>query len=96
MDDVTAHLLTLVTMMRENHIFIKIMQQSVSQAFYYISAFTLNELLRDKSLCRPKYGFQIKLSISVLDMWLASVDDKGDDTWSLPRYVFICFDNRIN
>ncbi|EGG22870.1 hypothetical protein DFA_05000 [Cavenderia fasciculata] len=68
-----------MTMMKDKYVFDSIIQQFFSQTFYYISNSLLNEILEGGSSnnsCSPSSGFKIKLSLSKIEDWVASSEER--------------------
>jgi len=68
-----------LNMMKDKFVFDSIIQQFYSQVFHFVSYSLLNDILNQEhqqSSCSPTFGFTIKLSLSKIEDWLSSIDDR--------------------
>ncbi|KAF2069085.1 hypothetical protein CYY_009596 [Polysphondylium violaceum] len=67
-----------LNMMKDKFVFDAIIQQFFSQVFHFISFSLLNDILNQEhqASCSPTFGFTIKLSLSKIEDWLSTIDDR--------------------
>ncbi|KAN0003700.1 hypothetical protein ACTFIZ_009866 [Dictyostelium cf. discoideum] len=65
-----------INLLKDKFIFDSIIQQFFSQTFHFISYTLLNEVLNGENYCTPSSGFKIKLSLSKMDDWLSSSEER--------------------
>jgi len=51
-------------------LFDSVMEQLMNQVFFFINATLFNHLIEHPDLCTPSTGFQLKLSLSLLEDWI--------------------------
>ncbi|KAN0035296.1 hypothetical protein ACTA71_004561 [Dictyostelium dimigraforme] len=65
-----------MNLLKDKFIFDSIIQQFFSQTFHFISYTLLNEVLNGENYCTPSSGFKIKLSLSKMDDWVSSSEER--------------------
>ncbi|KAK5577558.1 hypothetical protein RB653_002501 [Dictyostelium firmibasis] len=65
-----------MNLLKDKFIFDSIVQQFFSQTFHFISYTLLNEVLNGENFCTPSSGFKIKLSLSKMDDWVSSSEER--------------------
>ena len=69
MDHITQRLSTVLELFQRHQIPHKVRRQFFHQIAHFIVAYLLNQVLQRKALCTAHIGFQIKMSVSILDAW---------------------------